>query len=264
MRYLRINQYFRMKIEPMATLNWTQVQQWIEKNPYKTKIISSHVSTKNSVDVPQDKVESDGWIKIQVFPATPLSAILILQYPMYQASSEMARRSFLREETTDLQEKAVIHLKGRVWPVRRTAEGLGTAGLEGKASIWTDMTWKSICALRECQIVLINEGKKEISFYPENVASWSEDIDTFCIDHECRFIWTHDNIKQLLHSWLIDKETNAWTIQWYITDGTMDELKTILEKLNETIEGKIKKEALQKRIGRLQAIQNLSKWHGKQ
>jgi hypothetical protein len=249
-----------MKIEPMTTLNWAQVQQWIQNNPYKTKTLSTHVSTKNSVDVPIEKMDSDGWTKIQVFPATPLSAILTVQDSIYQASSEMARKAFLRDETTDLQEKAIIHLKGRAWPVRRTAEGITSAGLEGKASIWTDMTWKALCALRECQIILINEGKKEISFYPENIATWSSEFETFCIDHECRFIWTHDTLKNVLHSWILDKEKDAWTIHWYITDGTMDELKELLQKMNETLDGKLKKDVLQKRIGRLQGIHLLSNW----
>jgi hypothetical protein len=179
----------------------------------------------------------------------------------YEASSELSRRAALRDETTDLQEKAVLHLKGRAWPSRRTAEGLGACGLEeGRASVWPAIGWRAICALRECQILVLNEEKKEISFYPEDVRTWSNTVDTFCVDSECRFIWTRANAPVYLGAWLGAQETKGWTIQWPLAEGTMEELKIMASKCPESFVGKMNKDALQKKIGKSQSCQTLFKW----
>jgi hypothetical protein len=249
-----------MKIEPMATLTWTQVQSWIQRNPHATSSLQPFTKGNDNLNA-QEQTDEDGWLKTKVTPSTPLSAILLVQDMLYQGSCETARRALLRDETTDLQEKSVLHLKGRAWPVRRTAEGLSACGLEeGRASSWPAIGWKALCSLRECQIVIVNEEKKEISFYPEDVRNWSSSVDTFCIEYECRFLWTHKSISKILSLWLSNKEKEGWTLHWPITDGTMEELKEQYKKLSLGPIEKVKKEALQKRLGREQTIATLSQW----
>jgi hypothetical protein len=250
-----------MKKEPMATITWTQVQNCCKANPYRTKKLTPFVFEKESIQGPLEQTDSDGWAKLAISPCTPLSAILFCQDSMYQASSDLYRRSLLRDETTDLQEKAVLSLKGRSWPVRKTAEGIGNCGTEEvKQSVWSDIGWEAICALRECQIVLINEDKKEIQFYPEDIRVWKSDWDIFCVDAACRHVWTHEQPNKILGLWLSKKETDGWKINWPIQTGNMEELKVALSKTNEIITGKIVKEQLQKRIGRAQSIQLLHEW----
>jgi hypothetical protein len=244
----------------MSTLTWSHVQNWIFKNPYKTQYIPQYVSEKHSV-LGSISREDDGWIKTPVSPATPLSAILMAQNSYYEATPEMSRFPILRDETTDLQEKAVLHLKGRAWPARRTAEGISLCGIEeGKSSTWTAIGWRALCTLRECQIILINEEKKEISFFPEDIRNWSETIDTFCVDSDCRFVWTSTNAHRQLSAWIGKRESNSWTVEWPIADGTMDELKVQASKCPESFSGKIKKEVLQKKIGKSQSYQIITKW----
>lgn len=244
----------------MATLTWSHVQTWIESNPFKNKSLPKYVSESQKVLDIQER-EEDGWAKIRVSPATPLSAVLLAQDTYYEISPELSRRAALRDETTDLQEKAVLLLKGRTWPVRRTAEGLGACGLEeGRASIWPAIGWRAVCALRECQIVTICEDKKEISFYPEDIRTWSNTIDTFCVDSECRFLWTRSGAQAYLGKWLSSREAAGWTLNWPLAEGNMEELKAMAAKCPESFAGKMTKETLQKKIGKSQSYQTLVKW----
>lgn len=244
----------------MATLTWSHVRSWIDSNPYKSKPLPKYISEKQSVLGVQGR-EEDGWFKIPVCPATPLSAVILAQDSYYEASSELSRRATLRDETTDLQEKAVLLLKGRAWPVRRTAEGLGACGLEeGRSSDWPAIGWRAVCSLRECQIIIICEEKKEISFYPEDIRNWSNTIDTFCVDFECRFIWTRTSSQAYLRYWLDEREKAGWTVHWPLAEGNMEELKAMAAKCPESFTGKMTKDVLQKKIGKSQSYQILGKW----
>jgi hypothetical protein len=250
-----------MKIEPMATLTWTQVQHCCKINPYQSKSLSPFIPQNGSIEGPTEQLDKDGWSNSTLSPATPLSAVLFYQDAIYQGTSEIHRKGLLRDETTDLQEKAVLSLKGRSWPVRKTAEGIYSCGTEeSRPSVWTALGWNAICALRECQVIVMNEEKKEIQFYPEDIRLWKSDWDILCVDHECRHILTHSNPKKILGLWLSQKENQGWKINWPIQTGNMEELKAAFAKTNEIATGKMNKDQLQKRIGRAQSIQSLHEW----
>jgi hypothetical protein len=245
----------------MTTLNWTQVQNWIKQNPFADKDLIPFINTKESIIPDTEITDESDFTKHKVSPSTPLSAILLAQDSMYGAFNEASRRSTLRSETTDLQEKAVIHLKGRAWPVRRTAEGISACGLEeGRASSWPAIGWKALCELRECQIIVVNEDKKEIHFFPEDIRTWRSDVNTFCVEYECRFLWTHPKIYETLKSWLETKEKDSWIITYPLADGTMEELKKEYATCNDSFSGKLLKENLQKRLGRFQSFKLMSSW----
>lgn len=245
----------------MSTLNWSQVQSWISTNPNSKVSLTPFVSSKQCIEGDNEIIDSEGWAKMSVNPATPLSAILLAQESTYQMSNENIRKSLLRDETTDMQEKAILHLKGRAWPVRRTAEGISACGLEeGRSSQWPDLGWRALCSLRECQLIVINNEKKTIRFFPEDTRSWSSEKDTFCVDYECRYIWTHFNATSVLSNYILVRENESYTIEWPIAEGSMDELKEIYKKMNESYTGKLNKETLQKRIGRQETFDLFTSW----
>jgi hypothetical protein len=249
-------------ISSMSTLTWSQIQTWFDKNAHRHKCVSPYISSKDSIEGPATKIDDYGWNTIPAGPCTPLSAILIAQDTMYNASPESMRHSLLRDETTDLQEKAVLHLKGRAWPVRRTAEGIAACGLEeGRASNWSDLGWRALCALRECQLIIINEEKKQLHFFPEDVSTWSENTETFCVDHECRFVSTNPNASSILAMWLSKKESDGWAIQWIAAEGTMEQLKAELATYNEILTSKCTKDVLTKKVGRAKSLHTLSSWN---
>ncbi len=247
----------------MSTLTWTQIQTWFDKNTHKQKCVPAYISNRDSVEGPETKIDEYGWSTLPISPCTPLSAILMAQDTLYNANPETIRHSLLRDETTDLQEKAVLHLKGRAWPVRRTAEGIAACGLEeGHVSSWTDIGWRALCALRECQLIVVNEERKQIRFFPEDVSTWSQTTDTFCVDSDCRTISTNANATQKLPVWLSKKEADGWAIQWPVAEGTMEQLKAELSTYNETLNSKCTKDVLTKKVGRAKCLHILSSWMG--
>lgn len=241
----------------MSTLTWPIVQSWIERNPFQTAALSPFQHPDTLAHLVADHETEYGMVRLPVSPATPLSAVLLAQDSMYAASSPNSRRAMLRDELTDLQEKACLHLKGRAWPVRKTAEGLAAVGLEeGRASVWPALGWRALCALRECQLVLVNKDKKQIQFYPEDVRTWSSEIPTLLVEFESRFIWSGT---WSVGAWLSDREHDSWTVEWPLADGSMEELKALAEKHHESTE-KRNKEALRKRVGRAQSVSTLAQW----
>jgi hypothetical protein len=238
---------------------WEQVQSWIQLNPHKSVCLSPYKLASQMIEGSNEVPDMEGWIKHRVVPPTPLSAILLHQDTMYSASPETARKAMLRDETTDLQEKASIHLKGRAWPIRRTAEGLTAVGLEeGRPSVWTELGWRALATLRECQLVVVNEISKSIQFFPEDIRTWISTIDIVFLDHEARTIWISLTPIHLL-SWLSKKESESWSISWPLADGTMEELRSSAAALQLNTGGKLK-ETLRKLVGHGQSIHLLSKW----
>ena len=240
----------------MTALAWSTVCEWTAKNPHKAKSLTPYVVTNSTVSLAPDHIDSDGWTRITVAPATPLSAVLMAQDAVYQASTEASRRSVIRDETTDLQEKAILHLKGRQWPVRRTAEGLSACGIEGRSSSWPAQGWRAMATLRDCQIIIVNHDKKEIGFFPEDIRGWSASLETIWVDYECRYIWTCDGAK--VSSWISERDAAGWTIAYPLADGTMDELKDAASKVGDVLNTKLNKEALRRRVGRSQSIKALA------
>jgi hypothetical protein len=241
-------------------LTWNSVKPWLERNPFQTAALKPYIPSQETVSGGDDLTDTKGWTRVAVSPATPLSAILLAQDTLYAASSANSRRALLRDELTDLQEKAMLLLKGRQWPVRKTAEGLAAVGLEeGRASAWPAQGWRALCALRECQLVVLNEDKKQIQFYPEDVRTWSKDIETIFVEYEARFIWHMPQVSQI-GFWLSTQETDGWLIEWPVAEGTMDELKASANKHNLVIPPKCNKESLTKRVGRAEAVRVFSEW----
>jgi len=242
------------------SVTWPIVKSWIERNSFQTAALSPYISAHETIQGARDVEEEAGWVRTPVSPATPLSAVLLSQDTVYGASLVNGRYSLLRDELTDLQEKAMIHFKSRAWPVRKTAEGLAAAGIEeGRASSWPAIGWRAICALRECQIVVINEDKKHISFYPEDVRTWSSEIEVIYVEYEARYIWTASK-GHSLSKWLSDKDFAKWTIEWPLADGTMEELKASAIKHNQNIPPKTNKESLRARVGRAESISTFANW----
>ncbi len=241
----------------MSVLTWPSVKSWIERNPFQTAALSPFQKRDETAHCEEELESEYGMTRTPVSPATPLSAILMAQDTMYNASSVNSRRATLRDELTDLQEKACVHLKGRAWPVRKTAEGLAAVGLEeGRASAWPSIGWRALCALRECQLVVINQEKKQIQFYPEDVRTWSSEIPVYFVEYEARCVWSG---AKSVGAWLSDREHEHWSLDWPLADGSMEELKGLAEKHHESV-AKLNKDALRKRVGRAQSVSTLAQW----
>ncbi len=245
----------------MSAIPWTQFQSFFTNNPHRSATLVPYSVAETVKPIDDIPVAETEWVKQAVSPATPLSAILLCQDAMYQATPIHARSAILRDETTDCQEKASIHLKGRDFPVRKTAEAIALAGMEeGRASTWSDLGWRTISILRECQLIVLNETDKTVKFYPEDVSTWSNEFPCYLIEHEARFVWTwKGKNKWSLSKWIADHETDGWTFDWPLAEGPMTELKELAVKYGLPTT-KVKKELLQKLIGRSQSLAHFLKF----
>uniref|UniRef100_A0A6C0HFZ5 Uncharacterized protein n=1 Tax=viral metagenome TaxID=1070528 RepID=A0A6C0HFZ5_9ZZZZ len=206
-----------------------------------------------------ESIESNAWTKMIVSPSTPLSAIMVIQDDIYSASPVTARYSQLRDETTSLQEKAVLQLKGRAWPVRRTAEGIAGVGLEQERhSMWTPLGFRAICSLRECQMIIIDETKKSVVFYPEDVRLWSKEIPVYILDSSAHIVYIPSE-EYSIYQWLQKQESLGFSVEWPEMEGTIDELKVAAAKVGESTT-KVVKATLQRKVGKAQSVQVLKEW----
>lgn len=235
---------------------WETVQKWLSVNPHRSASLKPFAVRAEVIEGASETTDSDGWKRVPVVPATPHSAILLATDSTYESNTEGGRRATLRDETTDFQEKAVLHLKGRQWPVRRTAEGIVACSLEeAKASAWTTLGWSAIAELREVQIVIVNKDSKTMRFIPEDVRVWSAEREILWIDHECRYLWTLPT-GVTISSLVSDYEQKGWTFEWPLADGSMEELRAMADACNES-HTKVLKDALRKKVGRAQSIKVL-------
>jgi hypothetical protein len=237
----------------MATVSLETVKDWVRVNPFQHMSLKTYYGLETAT-IKEDPVQSDGWVKQLITPSTPLSVVLMIQDDMYNAIPTTARYSQLRDETTDLQEKATLQLKGRAWPVRRTAEGIAAIGLEEERhSLWTAIGWRALCELRECQIIIVNDALKTVVFYPEDVRLWSNDVPVYIMDSSAHihFIPPRDF---KLKRWLMKQESDGLIVEWPLYDGTMDEIKSLADKLGLA---KGNKDALRKKIGYSQSLKHL-------
>ena len=239
----------------MSTVAWSSVNEWITKNSFTVTLKVYHGQEQA---LPRDDILSENWSKRLISPATPLSAVLMMQDDIYQASPVTARPALLRDETTAMQENAALQLKGRSWPVRRTAEGLAAVGLEEERhSLWTSLGFRALCFLRECQIIIVHETLKNVSFYPEDIRLWAKDVPVYIIDSSAHTVSIPPEGYNLLQ-WLLKQEGLGLAVYWPETEGTMEELRAAAEKLGETT--KAVKAVLQKKVGRAQSIVMLKGW----
>jgi len=245
----------------MGTVSFEQVKEWVSKNhshPVRLRVFMG----KDTVRVQEDSNQSDGWSKRLITPSTPLSAILMMEDDIYSSIPSTARHSQLRDETTELQEKATLHLKGRSWPVRRTAEGLAAVGLEmERHSLWTPLGWKALCQLRECQIVVLDEALKTIVFYPEDVRLWNRGRSTYIMDSTAHTVLIPPETYSLL-SWVCKHEALSYAVAWPQQEGTMEEIKAAAVAVGEATV-KVTKDKLGIKVGRAQAVKVLKEWDTK-
>ena len=243
----------------MGTVSFEKVKEWVSKNHSQPVKLSVFLG-KDTIHATEDSQQSDGWSKRLITPSTPLSAVLMLQDDMYNAIPSTARHSQLRDMTTDLQEKATLHLKGRAWPVRRTAEGLAAVGLETeKHSLWTPLGWRALCHLCECQIVVFNEALKSLVFYPEDVRIWSKERPVYIMDATAHTVLIGPEGYNLL-TWICKHEKEGYEVNWPIMEGTMEEIKAAAVAVGEATV-KITKDKLGAKVGRAQSVRLLKSWY---
>ena len=239
----------------MATaVDLTTLKKWISENLHhgmKLPVMRHEVKEQ----------KKGGWESQSIEPATPLSCILYLTDPMYSHIPANSRPGILRETCTDLESSFTTILKGRKFPVRRTAEAI-IAASTGGPSTCSALGLNALCRLYEFQFVWFDEGQKLIKFYPEEVSEWTMEKPVHFISSLANQVWIPPSAwsQASLVNWLAEKENDGWKVNYDEADGSMEELKDLCKKLNYSPATKLNKADLGKKLGRIRAIKELGKW----
>ena len=234
------------------------LKEWIASNPHRgvhLPMMRDHALK------PQPTSANNVWQTVAIEPATPLSCIQYILDPMYNFIPTNHRATLLREKCTELESSFTTILKGRQFPVRKTAEAI-IAACTGGSNSCSALGWKALAGLFELQIVWFDETQKLMQFYPEAVDEWTSDKTIVFCSNLANQVWIPPSsfTNRDFPNWLAQKEHAGWKIKYNEAEGTMEELKELGQKLGDSCMVKTNKAELQKRLGRLRAIKSLGTW----
>ena len=233
------------------------------KNAFKTEKPKEIRIEPQTLDGDNQTVEDEGWVRRPLGCGGPLAVALRIKNYLFRDGSAAAQKVMLREAVTEAQGLAPSVLKGRKWPARRVAEALSNCLLASDK--WNELTYASVCALNDIQILIVDTDKKTVSFAPEDPRLWKRNTSTYMMSKDGSWLFARPGDDEswsavAVGNWISDREAAGWKIEWPLAEGTMEALREILEDAGLAIEGRLKKDELAKRAGRTQAIKHFSSW----
>lgn len=235
----------------------------LSKNAFKNESPPNIRIVPTTFDASNVTVEEEGWIRRPLGVGGPMAVALRSNNYLFRDSSTGAQKVLLREAITEAQNIAPSTLKGRKWPARRVAESLSNC--QRSSESWNELTYASVCALHEIQILVIHTEKKQITFAPEDPRMWKRDIPIYMMSKDGAWIFSYSEDDDAwpasrIGVWLSERSTGGWAIAWPVAEGTMESLRDVLEEAGLAVEGRMRKEDLIKRVGHTQAVSLFSSW----
>jgi hypothetical protein len=239
----------------MAVL-FPSIYDWIDKNPNKSIALTPFVLLEK---------EGGGTQSWDIFDLVPLrpsgttSSFLVHQNSLYRMSQGNLRKQLLRETILELQQRVDKEINGRKFPKKKIQEALGRE-LSIKPNSMEPLLESVFAELFQIQKIHIDSEKKEITFFPEDLRTWKSKIPLLFSKDSNHFLCepksgTFDFSN--LASWLCQKESENWKIDWPISAANLSILKEQMIQAQLTIPEKAKKEELSKIVGKQEAIKAL-------
>ena len=256
--------------QPQHTISLEDLKEVFRKNPFQSECVP-HIQIERYVaDVDNEIPEEEGWIRRPLGIGGPMALILRSKNHMYHGGSAALQKVLLREAITESQNNSPALLKGRKWPLRRVSEALSSCLNskipEGQTSAWNEMCYSAICEMEQIQIMIIDTDTKTIAFSPSDIRNWKSNSPIYAMSKDGQWLFAPCNAESeawpvsKIGLWISDKEANSWKINWPIAEGTMEQMRDILEEAGLPVEGRLKKEELARRTGKTGAIKLLSGW----
>jgi hypothetical protein len=241
----------------------------LEKNPNSGKSVPPI-----SIQVCSDTNETDeipstvcGWVPTPLEPPGPVAAVLWKTNPEFRAGSLSVRKTILRETIIKLQERVERELRGHRWSRKKIMEQLvAQQSSDASPPQNTRELNDALAFLYEVQFVFVDEANKKVVWSPEDVRTWSTERPVWALSLGSRAIFHktgEESVGRQLGSWVSNRELEKWRIQWPVADGTLEDLKGRLSKMNLGTGLRIekpKKADYAAAIGRAEAVHTLSKF----
>lgn len=252
-----------------VTITLKELRDTFRKNQFQSECVPHIQIEQHVTNTDNDVREEEGWIRRPLGPGGPMALILRFKNYLFCSGSQSLQKVILREAVTEAQNQSPALLKGRRWPVRRVAEAisscLSSRVPEDQKSAWNELCYAAICEMEQIQIMIIDPETKDITFSPEDLRVWKRDTPIYGMSRDGRWIFCDQAEEETwrptnLGLWISKMETAGWKIAWPLADGTMEELRNIIEDAGLAVEGRVKKDELMRRAGHTEAVHTLSSW----
>ena len=230
------------------------LQRGIDKNENRFKNL---VRVK---DEGQEIKETKWGAKVKrVEPSKITTAWNMLEDPLMGIAGSGYRSTEVRNKTFELQQEASTSgsMKGnRKLSKVKVAEALGAMKpTEEQTKVIAGVLY----VLRGIQTVWYNEETKAIWTMPEDIRLWRKEGRVLWINGKCEEMLEFE--KDRVGQWLSDREKEGWKIEWPVSEGGFEEIKSKLAREypeilvhSQELGKKPKKEDYAKALGRAEAI----------
>ena len=262
-----------------------QLFEWSKRNPNRGHSLAP-IRIQQAVDAKEVIGTSMAPLFLPTYSSVPvpnmLGVIAWIRDPMFAEAQTSVRTTILRDLATTLQTECDT-LSGSSFARkrRRVHDGIGTI-LHGK--VVKEEDWKDIFSalghltgvhfvfVRDAKGVeedredkpeeLLGASKGSISFSTEP-STWDRERPIWIVDYHARWIAVsedEESCRDILLDWLGQAERGGWIVDWPIVDDTKE---AIIRELCDdcswrSIDAKLLKAELAKRLGRLRTIRALS------
>ncbi len=233
----------------------------IQKNPFRDHCVPAFTKAKREV-LQMNPTETLWGAKVRrINPSRLTTAWLFMEDPMMVMAGNNYTATETRDHAFTLQQEAATNLKGnRKLPKVKVAEALAST----KPTMdQTKIVAGVLYALKRIQTVCYDEEKKEMWTVPEDLRAWSASLRTLWVDTKCETCLEWETPPSM-SKWIGDREHEGWKVEWPVSEGTMEEIKTkMLEEfphitVHAADNKKPKKEDYAKTLGRCEAVRHLS------
>ena len=212
------------------------LQGWAKENPHrKLTVVPIEISavsdTQEGIDAPA--TVAGGFVPTPLEPPGPLSLYLWKTDPEFRAGTAPVRRTILRDTILNINERVEAELRGARWGRKKIIEQLAAQQTSAVSPpMDTPELDTAMCALYGYQKLVIDEANKKIAFFPADPRLWTAEFPVWGCTMGSRAALHRsgeESVGQGLAQWVCDRERDGWKVDWPIYDGTLEEIKKIME-----------------------------------
>ena len=273
-----------MSAKVYQNVSIAQLVDWSKHNPNRGHSLAP-IRIQQTVDAKKDIGTSMAPLFLPTYSSVPvpnmLGVIAWIRDPMFADASTSVRTSIIRELATTLQtESDTLAGSSFARKRRRIFDGIGSLlhGTPIKNEDWKDiysalghLTGVYFVFVRDAKGVeedredkpeeLLGASKGSISFSSEP-STWDREKPVWIVDYHARWVAVseEEGTRDILLDWLGCMERGGWIVDWPIVDDTKE---AIIRELCDdcswrSIDSKLLKAELAKRLGRLRTVRALS------
>jgi len=208
--------------------------------------------------------DTNSWKSITMAPICPVGLIFYGLNPKvddeyYLNMKETERRTHHRNFCLTAQTTGYERIKNRKFPKAKTTDAILKACFEEDLHKWDPLCWETMVTILEVQLCLIDEQKKSVQMYPEDVRTWTKEKPVYFGSPDARYFYKPPEDYVLL-DWVTSKVADGYRFVWPEHDDKVETLKEICQTKGWLIPDKTKKADLIAFVGKQEAFEVLKEF----